>query len=388
MPQRRSVALLIETSNAYSRGLLDGVIAWMKQHRTWSVFLPEQERGAAPPDWLRNWRGDGILARIETPEIARVLRKSRRPIVDLSAGRHLPDVPWVETDDAAIARLACRHLTSRGLRELAWCGDPGFNWSHWREAAFQAAVRDAGGRCHVHQSPPLAGPRYSWNRDRRGLTAWLHRLPRPVGILACYDVKAQQLLSVCRDEGIRVPDDVAVLGVDNDRRLCELCDPPLSSVVPDPVRAGFTAAGLLDRLMDGRRASLQPLLIPPLRVETRQSTDVLAISDPTIAAAARFIRSHACDGITVRDVLRQVPLSRRVLESRFQAAVGRTPHAEILRLRLEHACTLLSTTDQPLSAVARQAGFRHAEYFSVAFKRSLGMTPRDYRRSVRIGVDR
>lgn len=383
MPRPRSVALLIETSNAYSRGLLDGVIAWMKLHRHWSVYLPEQERGASPPDWLKRWRGDGIIARIETRRTADAIRRTRLPVVDVSAGRHLPEVPWVETDDKAIASLAADHLTSRGFRHLAFCGDPGFNWSVWRESGFRSAAERAGAQYHVHQCIPLTSPGYSWNRDRSRMVTWLNHLPRPAGILACYDIKAQQVLSLCRETGIRVPEELAVIGVDNDRRLCELSDPPLSSVIPNTHRAGFEAAALLDRLMAGRSVSRSPILIPPLGIETRQSTDVLAIGDPQIAEAARYIRDHACRGIAVRDVLRHVPLSRRVLESRFQEAIGRTPHAEILRLRIDRAKELLATTDQSLASIAVATGFRHAEYFSVAFRRTTGLTPRTWRRQSR-----
>lgn len=379
MPARRSVALLMETSNAYSRGVLDGIIAWVRQHGAWSVYLPEQERGAAPPEWLRRWKGDGIIARIETREIGVAVRRTGLPVVDISAARHVPGIPWFETDDAAIARMAANHLLERGFRHLAFCGDPGFNWSLWREAGFTSYVRGVGVECAVHQSPPRQDRRYSWNRDRRGLLKWLRNLPRPVGIMACYDIKAQQLLAICRDEGILVPDQVAVIGVDNDRRLCELCDPPLSSVIPNTWKTGFEAARLLDELMSGRPSEDLVQLIPPLGVHTRQSTDVLAIHDPEISLAVRLIRDRACQGISVDDVLRHVPLSRRVFENRFRAILGRTPHAEILRLRIDRARQLLSETDLPLTAVADAAGFRHAEYLSVCFKREAGQTPREYR---------
>lgn len=379
MSRRKSVALLVEMSNAYARGLLDGVISYVQQNPTWSVYLPERERGATPPNWLKNWKGDGIIARIETPEIASVVRKIRLPTVDVSAGRHIADVPWVETDDSAIARLAADHLISRGFRHLAFCGDPGFNWSHWREREFRHIVSEAGFECSVFQSTPRLSPQYSWNRDRQQMTRWLKTLPRPVGIMACYDIKAQQLLSICRDEGISVPEQIAMIGVDNDRRLCELCDPPLSSVVPNTARTGYEAAALLDRMMNGETVDATAYLIPPTGVETRQSTDVLAIDDHSISTALTYIRERAFDGITVAEVLRHVPLSRRVLESRFQQILGRTPHQEILRLRIDRVKHLLLETELPLSAIARLTGFRHPEYLSVAFKRSEGQTPREFR---------
>ncbi|MEQ9409574.1 MAG: XylR family transcriptional regulator [Fuerstiella sp.] len=385
MSARKSVALLLETSNAYSRGLLDGIIAFVQQHRTWSVYLPEQERGATPPNWLRNWQGDGIIARIETEAIARAVRRTGLPVVDVSAARYVKGIPWVETDDGAIAELAAEHLLSRGFQNLAYCGDPDFNWSRWREQRFRELVHDAGARYFVHQSIPRLRPGYSWNRDRQQLARWLKKLPQPVGIMACYDIKAQQLLAICRDEGIAVPEQVAVIGVDNDRRLCELCDPPLSSVIPNTVKAGFQAAEMLGHLMANRRPAAMKSLITPLGVETRQSTDVLAIDDPDIVSALQYIRQNAFSGINVHDVLRHVPLSRRVLESRFQQLLGRTPHAEILRLRIDRVKQLLVETDLSLAEIAGSAGFRHTEYLSVAFKRSEGETARDFRKRQRAG---
>ena len=381
MNRRRSVALLIETSNAYSRGVLDGVIQYVRQHEPWSITLPEQERGARPPNWLSRWRGDGIIARIESDEIARVVRNTKLPVVDVSAARHLPDIPWVETDDQAIARLAAEHLLQRGFRHLAFCGDPGFNWSVWRGQHFEQIVREAGFQCHVHESIPRLDASYSWNREKRRLMTWLNRLPRPVGIMACYDIKAQQLLDVCRELEISVPEEAAVIGVDNDRLLCDLADPPLSSVICNTRRTGYEAASLLDRMMLGEPIPPEAFLLKPLGIETRQSTDILAIDDPHVAVAMRFIREQACAGIDVSDVLRQVPLSRRVLESRFRKIFGRTPHQEITRLRIDRVKQLLVETDLPLSTIASRAGFQHDEYMSVAFKKQVGHPPSKYRQS-------
>jgi LacI family transcriptional regulator len=382
MSLRKSVALLIETSNAYSRGVLEGVIDYMRQHEPWSITLPEQERGASPPDWLSRWRGDGIIARIETDEIARAVRQTKLPVVDVSAARHLPDIPWVETDDQAIARLAAEHLLERGFRHLAFCGDAGFNWSVWRGQHFEQIVLKAGSQCHVHESIPRMDTSYSWNREKQRLMTWLKRLPRPIGIMACYDIKAQQLLDVCRELEIAVPEEMAVIGVDNDRLLCDLADPPLSSVICNTRRAGYEAASLLDRMMSGETMAPEARLLEPLGIETRQSTDILAIDDPDVAIAIRFIREHACRGIDVSDVLRQVPLSRRVLENRFRKILGRTPHQEITRLRIDRVKQLLAETDLPLSGIASRTGFQHDEYMTVAFKKQVGIPPSKFRQSV------
>jgi LacI family transcriptional regulator len=375
MRVRRSVALLIETSNAYARGLLSGIMAYVRQHKPWSIHLPELGRGDTPPEWLGRWRGDGIIARIETRPIARAVAGTRRPVVDVSAARHMPTVPWVETDDAAIARLAAQHLLERGFRTLGFCGEPRFNWSRGRQEHFARAAREAGAELHVYEAQSAT--------DRRDLLEWTRKLPRPIGVFACYDIKAQQLLEVCRELDLAVPEGLAVLGVDNDPLLCSLTTPPLSSVIPNTHRTGYEAAALLDRMMNGERVKPVGRLIEPIGIETRQSTDVLAIADREIAAAVRFIREHACDGATIADLLRAVPLSRRVLESRYRKSTGSTPHEDLLRFRIDRVKQLLAETEHSLERIAALAGFDHPEYLSVAFKRETGTTPGRFRLEAR-----
>lgn len=377
--RRRSVALLIETSNAYARGLLEGIVSYTRTHDSWSIYLPEQERGAPPPESLAQSRIDGIIARIETDEIADAIRSRSVPTVDVSAARRVPGIPWVETDDAEIARLAVEHLIERGFRSLAYCGEPDFNWSEWRREHFEAAAAERGCDCHVFQSASRSNSGYSWQAEQKRLAAWVRRLPKPTGVLACYDIKAQQLLDVCRGIDVAVPEKLAVLGVDDDSLLCNLCDPPLSSVAPDARKTGYTAASLLDQLMSGAAPPDEAFLIPPLGIETRQSTDTLAVADTDVAAALHFIRENACTGINVSDVVRQTNLSRRVLETRFNRLLGRTPHAEITRLRIERVKRLLVETDLPLAAIAERTGYRHVEYLTVAFRNIVGVPPSVFR---------
>ena len=384
MKKRRSVALLVETSNAYSRGLLEGVIAYMKQHSNWSMFLTEQERGAEPPKWLSKWDGDGIIARIETENIARAIKKIKLPVVDLSANRHLKNVPWAETDDKAIAQLAVNHFVDRGFKQLAFCGDPAFAWSDARCDRFCEIVSGSGLDCHVYQAIPRYDRSFSLNREKRRLANWLTQLPRPAAIMACYDYKAQQILDVCRELEIAVPEQIAVLGVDNDRLMCEFSDPPLSSIIPDTRRTGYEAAERLDRMMSGESVATQPeiampLITKPLGVETRESTDVLAIEDEDLVKAVKYIRQHAVNNIRVADVLRQVNLSRRVLESRFQKTMGRTPHQEIQRVRINRIKEWLVETNLTVHEIAERAGFEHAEYMAAVFKRETGQAPTIYR---------
>ena len=377
---RREVALLIETSNGYARGLLNGIIAYIREHERWSVYLGEHGRGDDPPRWLRRWRGDGVIARIENQRIASAVVESGLPAVDVSAARKVATLPWVETDDRAIANAAARHLLERNFRQLAFCGDDRFNWSRWRSEHFRRAAADARVPCSVYE--PLARARRDWDAMEDEIGQWLLALPRPVGVMACYDIRARHVLDACRRVGLAVPDQVAVIGVDNDEFLCDLSDPPLSSVAPDTRRTGYEAAALLDRLMSGReRRRGQAIFVEPLGVVARRSTDVLALGDADVSAAVRFIREHACDGIGVKDVLAEVPLSRRVLEDRFRKLLGRTPHDEIARVRFERVRQLLRETRLPLAEIARRSGFRNAEYLATAFRRQLGISPNAYRKS-------
>lgn len=381
---QKSVALLVETSNGYARGLLEGVIAYTKERANWSIYLTEQERGAAVPSWLRSWEGDGIIARIETDLIGRQLKRVGVPIVDLSAARHIKGVPWADTEDRAIARLAVEHFTERGFRNLAYCGDAGFQWSAKRGEHFRKFAFQAGCECFEHHSVARYDPSYDATAAKRSIIRWLQELPRPIAIMGCYDFKAQQVLDACRQLNVVVPAEVAVLGVDNDRLICELSDPSLSSVIPDTRQTGYEAAALLDRMMRGEQiATEKPLITQPLGIQLRESTNTLAIADEEIAKALHYIRRHATANIRVTDVLRHVNLSRRALEHRFKKWTERTPHEEIQRVRMSRVQDLLRHTDLSIQAIAERTGFEHSEYMAAAFKREIGQSPTAFRTAVR-----
>jgi len=382
MKKRPRVVLLVETSNSYCRELLRGIYAYIQENGPWSTYLTEQARGDPAPKWvLDNLQGDGIIARIENRRIAEAVMKTGLPVVDVSAARIVPEIPWVETDDAAMARLAAEHLLDRGFRHFGFVGNDRFHWSKWREEEFVRVVKQAENTCSVFRPQP-SGRRLPMNlmEEEKQLVTWIQKLPKPTGVMACYDVRGQQLLDVCHRIGVAVPDEMAVVSVDNDEMLCSLSDPPLSSVIPNTHQTGYEAARMLDRLMSGKSSGKHSLKIAPLGIATRQSSDVLAVADHHISQAMHFIREHACEGIKVDDVLKAVPLSRRVLEHRFKRLLGYSPHDEILRMQFQRVVELLSETALPLATIAEHAGFRHAEYLSVAFKKRYNVTPSEYRR--------
>lgn len=381
--RRPRVALLIETSHAYTRRLLQGVVGYIREHEPWDFYLCEQGLGAQPPWWLARWDGDGIIARIESRQIARAIVDSGLPAVDMSVGGYLETIPWVETDDEAIAELAAQHLLERGFTNFGYCGDERFTWSRARGDRFLAIIRAAG--FSGSECVPRAGLQPS--EQVKVINAWLKQLPKPVAIFTCYDIRGEQVLHACRNVGCAVPDEVAVLGVDDDELLCELTSPPMSSVVPDAYRTGYEAAAILDLRMRGRKHYPKRVRVKPLGLRRRQSTDTLATPDPYVAKAVRFIREHACDPIGVNDVLRAASLSRRALEARFMTLLHHSPHDEIVRTRLERIRQFLSDTDLPLDEIAERCGFAHPEYLSVFFKREAGTTPGAFRtRQRKLGI--
>lgn len=381
MKSRPNVALIVETAVVYGRQILHGVARYMRTCGGWSVFLDERELLAPPPDWLLDWDGDGVICRPTTPELAGTLRARGLAVVDLNDRYGSLGMPRIHSDMRAIGRMAAEHLLERGFRNIAFCGFRDEIWSLERLAGVEEAVRGRGCLLETFDSPVAGLREHTWQEERDHIAAWLQRLPRPLGVVACNDVRGHHVLDACRVLGLAVPEEAAVVGVDNAETFCELCDPPLSSVVPNAERVGYEAAVLLDRLMAGGAPWSEDLRIPPIGVVTRQSSDVVAVDDPVIARAVRFIRERACAGIAVEDVLADLPVSRSVLERGFRRYLGHSPHEEIRRVRLKRVRQLLAETDWPLERIAEATGYEHPEYMMVQFKRVVGMTPTEWRRS-------
>ena len=376
--RRPSVALLIETSNRYSRELVHGIRAFIQQQPSgWAVHLTEQGRGDVPPPWLARWEGDGIIARIENRRIENALRKKRLPVVSVSASGLAPDLPTVISDSASVARLAAEHLIERGFRHFGYCGDARFAWSKTHGQHFQRALGESGFACSHFQTQ--RGDFADWKLEQRKLGAWLKSLPKPAGVMTCFDIRGQQLLDVCKRLGLRVPDEIGVIGQHDDTLLCELCDPPLTSVIPNPRQAGYQAAALLDKMMRRREVEARVYPIAATGVATRQSTDLVATDDPQLAEAMRFIRQRALEGIRVGDVLDQVPMSRTLLERKFREHFDRSPYETIQHLRRQEARALLLNTDLPIAEVAERCGYLSAEYFSADFRKHSGESPSAFR---------
>jgi LacI family transcriptional regulator len=378
----RHVALLIETSGSYGRGILQGIARFNRTRGAWSTFFRPEGPAAPPPEWLRGWKGDGMLMRIDTKELADLARRSKVPVVNLRGtfATHLP-FPYVTADNAKVGELAAEHLRERGLREFAFVGRPrGTNPTlDERGDHFQLAVKKAGLDVHVFPAQ-RSRKRSDWEDEQDRLAEWIRDLPKPVGVMACNDEMGLQVLDACRRCGAAVPDDVAVIGVDNDVPLCELAIPPLTSVDVNPEGIGYAAAELLENMMSGRKASEnKPIKIQPRGVVTRRSTDIIASEDEEVGRAARFIREHACNGLQIADVLSHMGMSRATLQQRMKQTIGRTIHQEIQRVKLNHAKARLLDPSATIKQVARESGFASVQYLTRVFHAMTGETPAKYR---------
>ena len=384
------VALLIETARGYGRQVLRGIVDYANQHGPWSFYLSPGDFKQARPA-MEQWKGTGIIARVSTPQLARTIQATGLPTValDLSAAARfmeeqtLPRFSELVTNSRQAARMAAEHLLAEGLRDFAFVGVPGFVWSERRERGFCEAIAEAGRSATVFQ-PAATSPSRNWAKDQEMLVQWLQSLPKPIGLMACNDDRGREVLEACRAARLKVPDEVAVIGVDNDSLLCDLSCPPLSSVALNAERAGYESAELLHRMMEGQILEPQQVVAEPLYVVRRRSTDVVAVEDGEVAAAMRFIRDRADRPIRIDDVADAIGLSRRTLEIRFRKSMGHSLNDEVQRIHLEKAKHLLVETDWSIAKIAESTGYNSASYLNVVFQRHTDMSPTEFRRSARV----
>lgn len=377
------VALIIETSKHYGREILVGISRYAKVHGPWSIFTTERGQDDPDPAWLRDWAGDGIITRSRDLRICRAARDRGIPVVSL---RHLlerPEFPTLMPDQDLIGQRIASHFLERGLRNFAYVGVPGVKaWERVRCAAFVRTLKERGCTSVIIR-PVLAAPELDWERAEEQIAAWVRRLPKSVGVMVAHDTQGVQILDACRRAGRQVPDDVAVVSVDNDPVLCGVATPALSSLDQDLQRLGSEAARMLGRMMAGERVLPQNHFIEPGEVVLRQSSDTIAVASDGLARAVRFVRERACEGVDIPTVARMAGMSRRALERKFAEQIGRSPLAEIQEVRLRRVRQLLLETDYVLPRIAELAGFRYQEYLVRFFKQRTGFSPGAFRRRMR-----
>ncbi|WP_157211149.1 xylose operon transcription regulator XylR [Verrucomicrobium spinosum] len=380
----QQVAVLVDDTGAYSRDLLMGIGRYQRENKKpWALHVIRRRRFELPPPCLQEWRGQGVIARVDTPEVERSLKALRLPVVNVSGALKKPFFPTLTQDPLLAAHLALKCFDDRSFRHHAFVGDSLQQWSLERYEQFRHLLEARGGVCGSLLLSPEASEA---DRAPEVIGRWLNSQPRPLGIWAGDDRVGLQVLNACLHSNIRVPEDVAVLGVDNDISLTDLAPPPLSSIILNAEGAGYRAAQTLDLWMAGEVPPMGTIQqLAPVGVAWRRSTDVFAVDDPHVASALKIIQREACDGVRVAEVVGRVPIARRQLEMRFKDVVHRTLLAEIWRVQCRRAKELLETTNLPLLDVAEQCGYRHLEHFSKVFKKVVGHPPGEHRRNWRRG---
>lgn len=389
-----TVGLLIETSRSYGRRLLPGIAQFARVCNDWTVLFEERTLESPLPPWLTDGRCDGVIARVDIVEHAKVFRHIQVPVVDLYGRPHnFSTIPQIICNDTIVSDLAAQHLVERGLRHFAFCGFAAHIYSERRKIAFVSNLRQANRDVYVYDSvlpmhedkvfAALTAP------EQLQLDQWLAGLPKPVGIMACNDIRGWEILAACRNCGIKVPDEVAVVGVDNDLLLCELSNPPMTSVNLAVERIGYKGAEMLAMMMDGKPPSVSQTMVEPLGIVARNSTDVVAVEDIVVAAAMRYIREAVDKAIKVEDVLDHLAqdtalVSRRSLERRFAAAVGYSPKEAILNARISRIKQLLQDTNFSLAKIADIVGLGSQEILIDSFRRHTGHNPSVFRQSLKI----
>ncbi|PTB19758.1 XylR family transcriptional regulator [Trinickia symbiotica] len=399
-PQRAQkahrIALLFNANKVYDREIITGVGNYLLSTRIgWDVFLEEDFRCRL--GGIERFDGDGIIADFDDPAVCEALSGCPLPVVAVGSSyedaSHYPaDVPYIATDNTKLVSLAYTHLIGAGLTNFALYSlplSPNNRWSHQRELAF-ARLRAADGRApeaidaEIYRGLSTSAP--TWNQAIDQLTQWLHALPKPVGIIAVTDARARHLLQACLIAGIPVPEDVAIIGIDNDPLARTLTRIPLSSVAQGTEEMGRTAAHVLHQMLRGARFPGRRILVPPVGINVLESTKHTPVASPYVARARHFIRQYACRGIRTEQVADYVGVSRSSLEEHFRRELQCTIHQEILRQKLDAAKALLAKGDTSSADVAIRCGFTSLQYMYAVFRRELGCTPREFQDRAKMAV--
>ncbi len=376
------MALLVAGWNQYGRGIIEG--AWhFAQHHSWNLDMQP-----AGPDGTMHmpegWQGDGIIATVHSRELATTLRGYRVPVVNVSGARIAgSDFPRVCSDAGAVMGLAVSHLQSKGIRQIAFCGEPHREFLAFWEQAYADRARALGFAPLIYTRGSGVSSEAGLVAQRRDRARWLRSLPLPVGVIGWDTITCRNVASACELAGLQVPDQVAIISLSTEDLLGQTIHPPISGVDIPVKRIGYEAAALLDQLIRGRRPATNENLLPPLGITTRQSTDLFACGDEKVRQVMRFIKDNATAGINVKDLLRAVPMGRRTLERRFTAVVGHSAAEEIRRAKIERVRQLLTSSDLSVPEIAEACGFAYAEHMIPLFARYHGSTPAAFRRMLR-----
>ncbi len=371
------VILLLETSRAFGRDLLHGIARYSKLHGPWAFYREPRNLKSHVPHF-KNWHATGIIMRNSI--VSKELFALKIPTIMVLHHSGKPgDLPTVVTESLNISKLAAEHLLSIGLRNFAFCGFDDIFWSNDREIYFKKFIEEAGHKLFVYGEGKSKKYK-TWEKEQSYMSEWLKTLPKPIGIMACNDDRGNHVLEACKIANLNVPEDVSVIGVDNDTLICDLSDPPLTSIALNTEAAGYAAAELLDKLMQNKSVQNNNITVSTSHVVCRQSTDILAVEDKEVAEAIRYIRQNAKMKIRVNDVVEKTCLSRRSLESKFKKLIHRSIQEEIRKVRTDLIAQMLVETNLPISEITAKFDFTDQEHISRYFKKEKAVGLREFRR--------
>lgn len=378
------IILLIDFSEEYGKSLLRGISRYAREHGPW-VFcrMPTFYRETIGVDgilkWARDWGADGIIGQFYNDSDIQKFRKSKIHVIAQDFKERFSQIPNITGAYHETGKMGAEYFLKKGFRSFAFYGFRNIVWSRERAEGFEDRIRKNGFQVNYFEHAKSRS-RELWYYKPSSLSNWLKSLPKPVALMACDDNQGEHITEACRHAGIRIPEEVAVLGVDNDETICNLSDPPLSSIALDTERGGYEAARLMDSFIHGKVNSYEDIVIRPTQVITRHSTDIYATSDAHISAALRYIHQNLDNNIKVSNVLKQIPLSRRTLEKRFQEITGFPVYKYIYSLRIEKFAQRLLETDKTVFEIALETGFSDSKNISRQFKQIKGCTPNEYRK--------
>jgi LacI family transcriptional regulator len=378
------IAILVETFNSWGRGIVQGIANYERAHNPWHFFIDPHsgvEEDVRMPD---GWKGEGVIAPIRSRKLAKQLKKLKVPVINVSGVQISGvDFPRVTNDPTAVVRMAVNHLFKDcGLKNIAFCGDPNRKFINFWEKSFRVVMSEYDINPLIYSPSKGITLRSGVAAKQQDHQRWIKELPRPVGILGWDTELSCKLAQACDTIGFKVPDDVAIISMETEDLLGEIVHPPISGITLALEKVGYVAAALLDTMMKKPSLASETILIPPLYVTARQSTSIYAVEDLRLREALGWIRDHACEGATINDLLKQVTVSRRVLERLFKETLHTTPAAEITRYRIKKIKELLVKTNMAIPEVASACGFNYTETMITFFRRNVGLSPLAYRKEM------
>lgn len=380
--------LLTDFTEAFAHNLLRGILEYSKGRDPWVVcrMPPSYKQTYGIPGvlkWAKKWEADAIIAQFDDDDEVELFRQNGIVALAQDFKSRFSVIPNITSKYELTGQMAADFFLQKGFRNFAFYGYKDVVWSEERYMGFRDRVTEKGfgNSFFEYQKQPLEN---LWYYESEPLVDWIKSLPHPVALMACDDTQGNRIMEVCRVLGIHIPEEISVLGVDNDEIICSLSEPPLSSVSLNIAKGGYEAARLIDKLMQDKESAYEDVIIQPVTIVNRLSTDIYATDNPAILAALRYIHQNLANKINVEDIVKQVPLSRRLLEVRFRQVTGQSIYQYVSDLRMERFSQLLLAGNEPIADLAMQVGLSDFKNLSRQFKSWKGCTPIEFRKRNRV----